>query len=67
MSNTLTLYKALGITNTGEASFVNIHLSQDTRLFVDPMNILNNFDSLSLEAKDIIQNYFSVLIEYISQ
>jgi hypothetical protein len=67
MSDTNTLYNALGITRTTPASFLDINLAKDTRLFIDPMNILRNSDPLSLEAKDIIQDYFVLLIEYISK
>jgi hypothetical protein len=61
------LYNALGITRTTPASFLDINLIKDTRLFIDPMNILRNSDPLSLEAKKIIQDYFALLIEHISK
>jgi hypothetical protein len=67
MSDTHALYNALHITNSDVVSFVDINLSKDTRLFIDPINILKNSDALSIEATEIIQNYFTLLIEYISE
>lgn len=61
------LYQILSITDRTLPSFVDINLSRDTRLFIDPVNILKNSDPLSLEAKVIIQNYFSILIGHVSR
>ncbi len=67
MSAPTMLYQILSITDRTLPSFVDINLSRDTRLFIDPVNILKNSDPLSLEAKVIIQNYFSILIGHVSR
>ena len=59
------LYDVLEIKNQQNISFCNVTLEKDTRLFIDPTNILQNNDPLSIEARWIIQRFFTLLISHI--
>lgn len=67
MSTITTLYEELGIPLNADISFLDLNLKKDTRMFIDPINILSNTDQLSLDAKAIIQEYFSLLITHVSK